>query len=239
MLQVSDLSRRPTILALEHETDSGPALLAERAEQLGFAVEIRNPADGLPESMEGYVALIVMGAAPSVNDEHVQGWFQPEVRLIQEADSLGVPIFGVCFGAQAMAVAFGGSVARASKCEVGWYTVETTNAELIEEGPWFEWHIDSITPPPQATVIARTAQCVQAYTLGRHLAVQFHPEVTDAQARDWSDADPEGLTRDGHSLTKDGLVAQSVALLPQAQARAFALFDRFCTHAGLHVPVLA
>jgi GMP synthase-like glutamine amidotransferase len=225
----------PTILAIEHESDSGPALLADRARELGFAVEIRNPVEhGLPASAEDYVALLVMGAAPSVYDDDVQHWFQREVSLINDADARGVPVFGVCFGAQAMSIAFGGSVNRSPQSEIGWYTITSDDEDFVPIGPWFQWHIDACTPPPEAKVFARTANCVQAFTIGPHLAVQFHPEVTVQQSIDWSDADPEGLVR--HGLTKGELIAQTEQLMPGARVRASALFDSFCRHANLAIP---
>ncbi len=224
----------PTLLVIEHERDSGPALLAEAAEARGFAIDIRNPmdAEGLP-SVGGYTAVLVMGAAPSVYDEDVQWWFQAEVNLLQEADRSGIPVFGVCFGAQAMSVAFGGSVRRASQSEVGWYTVTSTDPSLVPAGPWFEWHVDECVPPPAARVVAHTDVCVQAFTLGRHLGVQFHPEVTERQADDWGTDDPAGLVR--HGIRKEALVAQSRAELPAARQRAVDLFDAFCRHAAIGV----
>jgi GMP synthase-like glutamine amidotransferase len=229
----------PTFLAIEHESDSGPALLAEAAIARGFAVDIRNPTDAeqWPTNLDGYVAVLVMGAAASVYDEDAQWWFQREVALLQEADRVGLPIFGVCFGAQAMSVAFGGSVRRASQSEVGWYHVTSTDTALIPEGPWFAWHVDECLPPAEAQILATTEVCVQAFSLGRHLAVQFHPEVTDQQAQDWGTEDPKSLAR--HGLGREDLMAQSRAELPAARLRAMDLFDAFCRHASIEARVVA
>lgn len=227
---------RPVVLVVEHEADSGAAMLGERFEALGFELEVRNPErQGLPVSAEPYAALLVMGASPSVNDEHIRPWFESEVALLQDADRSEVPVFGVCFGAQALAVALGGSVTRASEPEIGWFTVDTIDDHLVPSGPWFEWHVDTITPPAAANVIAHTPVSVQAYTLGRHLAVQFHPEVTDAQARDWSVGDAETIARLG--ISRDALIDQSVAELPAARERANALVDRFLEHARIAAPI--
>jgi GMP synthase-like glutamine amidotransferase len=219
------------LLVIEHESDSGPAMLAERAEELGFAVTLINAHDGVPETIDGYDALLVMGAVPSVNDADIQHWFQPEIALLRDADAKSIPIFGVCFGAQALAVALGGSVTRSLEPEIGWFVMETNDPTLVPTGPFFEWHVDAITPPPDANVIARTPVCVQAYTVRNHLAVQFHPEVTDVQVGDWADGDSEVLAALG--LSKHMLLRATEAQFPAARQRANALFDSFCDRGGL------
>jgi GMP synthase-like glutamine amidotransferase len=218
------------ILAIEHESDSGPAMLAEHAQALGFEVTLINAHDGVPATIDGFDGLLIMGAVPSVNDAEIQHWFQPELALIRDADAKAVPIFGVCFGAQALAVALGGSVARASEPEIGWFTVETNNPTIVPPGPFFEWHVDDITPPEDATIVARTSVCVQAFMVRNHLAVQFHPEVTAVQIGDWADSDPETLASLG--LSKAGLLEVAASEFPAARDRANALCERFLSSAG-------
>jgi GMP synthase-like glutamine amidotransferase len=94
-------------------------------------------------------------------------------------------VFGICFGAQALARALGGSVVRAAHPEIGWTSIDSDVPELIEAGPWFQWHSDRFTLPPGAVELARNAVAVQAYRVGRSLGVQFHPEVTRAGIARW------------------------------------------------------
>jgi GMP synthase-like glutamine amidotransferase len=224
----------PRILVVEHEADSGAVMLGERAAQLGFELVVATPERGIPRSAEGYTALLVMGASPSVNDEHIQEWFQDEVDMLRDADRRSIPVFGVCFGAQALAVALGGSVTRATQAEIGWFDVCSSAPDLIPPGPWMEWHVDAITPPEGAEIVATTALCVQAYTLGKHLAVQFHPEVTECEISQWAESDTETLARLG--LDAASLVAETRRQLPDARVRADRLFDAFLRHGGLTAP---
>jgi GMP synthase-like glutamine amidotransferase len=222
------------LLAIVHETDSGPALLADAARERGIEIDevlasLEHP-EHVPTNIDGYDLLLVLGASPSVNDDHIAPWFHRELALIRDADANSVPILGVCFGAQALAVAMGGSVARATNPEIGWLTVDTSCPEIIEPGPWLEWHVDAIAPPPDAVVLATTSACVQAYTLGRHLAVQFHPEVTDQQVSDWVVGDAATVERLG--LDGPAIVQRTRDELPAARVRAARLFDRFLAHAA-------
>jgi hypothetical protein len=56
---------------------------------------------------------------------------------------------------------------------------------LIPAGPWLLFHGDRCEPAPAATILASNATGVQAFTVGRHLGVQFHPEVDGEQLRLW------------------------------------------------------
>jgi GMP synthase-like glutamine amidotransferase len=130
--------------------------------------------------------LVVLGAIPSVYDNGAaRGWITQELAWLRQADEAGVPVFGICFGAQALCAALGGQVVAAARKEVGWTLVDSLDPARIPVGPWLQFHGDRCLPPPHATVLARNEVGVQAFTAGRHLAVQFHPEVDGAQLGRW------------------------------------------------------
>jgi GMP synthase-like glutamine amidotransferase len=213
-------------LVVEHEPDSGIGLLGDRARERGDELVTARPSEQtFPSGVEGFDGLVVLGAAPSVNDSDIAWWFQRELALIRHADARAVPVLGVCFGAQALAVALGGTVARALRPEVGWRWVSSEDPTRYPEGPWFQWHVDAITPPASATVLATSEVCVQVFEVGPHVGVQFHPEVGLDQVRDWSAGDPSGLAASGRSCA--GLLAETEQLLPAATERAAALWDAF------------
>jgi GMP synthase-like glutamine amidotransferase len=103
--------------------------------------------------------------------------------------------------------------------EIGWKLVDSADEDLIPAGPWLEFHNDRCLPPQAATVLARNDACVQAFRLGRHLAVQFHPEVDGPQLKRWLDA--SGYT-DAAALGIDPgqFLADTIREEPAARERA-------------------
>src|SRR4029077_4377828 len=130
--------------------------------------------------------IVVLGAVSSVNDP--DPWIAEELDWLRAADRAGVPVLGICFGAPALCAAFGGRVEVMERPEIGWTVVESADPDLVPPGPWLEFHHDRCLPPPDATVLARNEVAVQAFRIGRHLAVQIHTEVDGPQLKRWLDA---------------------------------------------------
>jgi GMP synthase-like glutamine amidotransferase len=165
-----------------------------------------------------------------VYDEALQqSWVGAEMQMLRDAALAGVPTLGVCFGGQLLAQAFGGSVARSTVPEIGWYDIETDNPDLVPGGPWFQWHFDRWTLPPGATEIARTANSSQAFVLGRALALQFHPEI-DAKLLDvWLADDRDGEVVEA-GLSHDELRERTTELADDVGNRIRGLVRGFLTH---------
>ena len=85
-------------------------------------------------------------------------WIGPERALIAGAVTAGIPVLGVCFGGQLLAQALGGEVTRATRPEIGWYLIETSDPDRIPPGPWLEWHEDAFTAPPGSEAVARSRE---------------------------------------------------------------------------------
>lgn len=159
-------------------------------------------------------------------DERIGQWLLPELQWLQEADSAGVPVLGLCFGGQILARAHGGSVQRAPDCEIGWTNIWTDDPTLVESGPWFEFHYDRWSLPPGAREVARTTRASQAFVLRRNLALQFHPEVTAEALAGWYVTDGRNLVaKDGQD--PDVLLAFTQAEEQSAAQRARRLVNNF------------
>jgi GMP synthase-like glutamine amidotransferase len=134
-----------------------------------------------------------------------------------------VPLLGICFGAQVLAAALGGSVTRLPAPEHAWIEVES---EHIPSGPWLALHEDGITLPPAARETARNERGTQAFSIARHMGVQFHPEVTPSILSGWI-ADKAGLV-------STELLVGVAERSQRAAAGALTLFDAFL--AGAQAP---
>ena len=175
-------------------------------------------------------AVVPMGAAWSVYDhERIGSWIGDELDFLRRAHKAGVPVLGICFGGQALAAALGGTVVRADRPEIGWTTIETSRPDLIEPGPWFQWHVDRWALPADLRALARTTVAEQAFVAGHSVGVQFHPELTPRMLSGWLagsgrqeavalGADPERLIEETAARSAEGrtrarrLVAAFLAL---------------------------
>jgi GMP synthase (glutamine-hydrolysing) len=127
----------------------------------------------------GPKAIVLSGGPASV--------FEPGAPQTDPAlFTTGVPVFGICYGFQAMAQALGGEVANTGGSEFGRTPLNVLQPGVLLRGlpaaqqVWMS-HGNEVTRPPAGfTVIASTAGApVAAFEdLSRQLAgVQFHPEV--------------------------------------------------------------
>jgi GMP synthase (glutamine-hydrolysing) len=121
--------------------------------------------------LSGGPASVYAPGAPNFDDDILQ---------------LGIPVFGICYGFQAMAQGLGGSVARTGGSEYGGTTLTVGEAGTLLAGlpdtqsVWMS-HGDSVEQAPEGfEVLASTSGApVAAFedTERRMAGVQFHPEV--------------------------------------------------------------
>jgi GMP synthase-like glutamine amidotransferase len=209
------------VLVIRHHEEDSAGLVAAAFEAHGAEFSVHMfPLDGPLPAVDGTDHVIVLGAISSVYDDGpARDWIAAELAWLRRVDEAGVPVLGICFGAQALAAALGGGVEAAARKEVGWTVIDSVDPGLIPPGPWLEFHGDRCVLPPQARLLARNDVGPQAFRLGRHLAVQFHPEVDGAQLKLWLDAGGrEEAVRAGHD--PDKLLAETIAQEPASRARA-------------------
>jgi GMP synthase-like glutamine amidotransferase len=212
------------ILVLEHGHQPQLGLFGEWARQRRHALRIVE----VPEltdwsELQAVDAIVSFGSYASVHASK-ERWIAEEVRFLRSAHKEGVPVLGICFGAQALAVALGGAVARGPFVEIGWSLFGCRDPELFSPGPWFLWHEDIFSTPPGARELARSPAGPLAFELGQSIGLQFHPEVDEELVHQWI----AGAHRRQIELPVDEetLAREVAAGANGAPARASELFNR-------------
>lgn len=218
-------------LVLRHHLEDHAGLIGEALEARGYEIDLRMMnADNDSPSLDGYDVFVILGSYSAVYDKEVEeAWFGRELELIADAQRRDLPIFGICFGAQALCLYYGGVVERSSEPEIGWYEVDARNDSGIARGPWFQYHFDHCVLPDDAELWASTPRAVQAFGVGRNVGVQFHPEIDHDQLRAWFASGDESARRLG--IDVEALIEQTRLETPAARDRALDLVDLFLTHA--------
>jgi GMP synthase-like glutamine amidotransferase len=219
---------RALLLANSDDCDAGFTGERFRHHGYSFIENLReHPHEWAP--LDGIDLVVLLGSEWSVYWPEVSASVSAEVDVIRAAHGRGVPIYGICFGAQAIAAALGGTVERASEPEIGWYdNIASDLPEVIPPGPWMQWHSDVVTVPPGAVELARSPLCSQAYRTGRSFATQFHPEVNEAMITRWAVAGADVLAGRGSSV--EALRAETSRNVALSRPNAEHLVDWFLDH---------
>ncbi|MEM7218386.1 MAG: type 1 glutamine amidotransferase [Pseudomonadota bacterium] len=140
----------------------------------------------LPARLDDYDGFIVGGSPASVNGG--AAFIPPLLKLLKQLVQERRPLFGACFGHQAIAAALGCQIVRNLD---GW-VFGLHEHELVTRRPWmhddeperlalYAAHVEQVASlPPAATLIARSPACeVAGFAIGEHLfTTQYHPEMS-------------------------------------------------------------
>jgi len=140
--------------------------------------------DRLP-ALDRVDMLIAMGGPMSANDEAELPWLRAEKRFVGDAVARGIPVLGVCLGAQLIASALGARVFRSPAKEIGWFPIHGASPldpafRFPSECLVFHWHGETFDLPEGAVRLASSAGCEnQAFQLRDNvIGLQFHLEIT-------------------------------------------------------------
>jgi GMP synthase-like glutamine amidotransferase len=212
-------------LILQHEGPTPPGHVTEWLAGHDADVEtFRIDIDDREVDPEGYDLIVSLGSEFAAFDDS-KPFVPREAKLMRTAIDADVPVLGLCFGGQMLARVLGGEVFRGTLSEIGWLPVRSQDPELVPDGPWFQWHFDSFTLPPGATLIAESDVSPQAFVAGRSLGLQFHPEVTTQIMDDWVREYRHELDADG--VDPDALLEETRQREIESKRMAWQLFERY------------
>jgi GMP synthase (glutamine-hydrolysing) len=196
------------VLAVIHGEKVRSGVFGDVVEARGHRLEEWSLAWGTspPRPLDAYSAVLVFGGAMHADQDGHHPWLREENLFLQRLLDTGMPVLGICLGAQLLAKAAHAHVGPVDEPEIGWYTVELTEAaaddpllgRLPPRFEAFQWHYYEHGLPAGAVELARSPVCTQAFRLGDSAwGVQFHPEVTLAQVEGWLEEDePTPLDRE-------------------------------------------
>jgi GMP synthase (glutamine-hydrolysing) len=218
-------------------------MLRDRGHRIRYVNFHRDP-DARPD-IGRYDALIVLGGPqmPDQLDRHPH--LRVEMDCIEAALKRGIPLLGICLGAQLLAHTLGASVGPMANWEIGWGELEPTHTSaadpvfcaLVEPSPAFQWHGYSFDLPDGAVHLARSAHCeTQAFRYGdRAYGLQGHLELDERLINRWLGL-PDylaDLERYGNGLDADTVRRQTHERIGQSAILGRALFGQFLRPLGV------
>jgi GMP synthase-like glutamine amidotransferase/DNA-binding CsgD family transcriptional regulator len=232
-------------LALEHLRPNPIGVYGDVLEARGIDVDrvMVDELEPIPD-WRTYDFLVAMGSAADVWDQDAHPWIAVEKETVREAVVAGVPYFGVCFGAQLLASAFGAHSYRGLEAELGINQVFLTAA--ARRDPVFrgfppdidvcEWHSNHFGLPTGAIRLARSPRYEnQAIRFGRvAYGIQCHLETTREDLEAWLDLFPDtiALFESRHGTgSLPSFLDDYGAFVPRLRETARQLFGRWLENA--------
>ncbi len=170
--------------------------------------------DAIPPDLDNVDGIVSMGGPMDIDQAEAYPWIDQEAAYIKQAHEAGLPIVGICLGAQIIAHALGGKVEKMDKPEIGWFPVNQFRPgfpDTIMGGiPWkavqFHTHGYQVTElPPGGALLASSDACKnQAFRVGLFTyAFQYHFE--------WTRQDIDGVLKQfADWISNSGYDAQAI-----------------------------
>jgi len=211
------------ILVIQHDADKGLGLLEPGLVAGGLTLDVRRAgAGGL--ALDGHAGVV---ALPGLADPPDPTPAVTATRgVLAAALDAGLPVLGLCLGAELLAEAAGG---RTYACRPEWAFGEVRLLAAASDDallgglpaafPAFHAHAYAAEPPAGSALLAESDVCAQAFRVGAHAwGVQFHPEASAALVATWLPTVARHLAAAG--VDAEATVARARELEPEASARA-------------------
>jgi GMP synthase (glutamine-hydrolysing) len=228
------------IVVIRHQPNAPLGIAADALDELGVPWTYLDVyEDGPWPELENVGGLIALGGEMNVDRVEDYPFLERGRTLLGEAVDRGLPVLGICLGAQLLARALGAEVKPSPVRELGFLRVDATGAgaddpvlaAFTPSARVFQFHEDASELPDGAELLFRgDLVSNQAFRFGESAyGVQWHFEVTEEIVSDWCDETPDLEEEWGRS--KEEVVAEARALLPaqqEAGRKVVGSFARLC-----------
>jgi GMP synthase-like glutamine amidotransferase len=162
----------------------------------------------LPSDMN-YDALIIGGTPDSVCHLNKYPYLKNVYQFLTKAVKNGKPCFGICCGAQLLAIVLGSNIYRNRVMEIGCYKVTITSDgvnDLLMKGfpkrfPVFQWHGDAFEVPGGARLLVTGKQCRnQLFRYYNNVGILFHLEISAEGVKKWAEKYSNELSEFGKTI---------------------------------------
>lgn len=216
------------LLVFQHELSEGPGRLGSVLRDHGHQLQVIRTfaGDPIPATLDGVDGVLILGGGMNTCDVEKHAWMAREIEIIKEAHAAGVPVLGMCLGAQLVAVALGGEVGPAEKPEIGMGKVSLSffgsNDPMLVGLPYefitAHAHGQEVKKAPAngtpMALVSSKGCRQQAFRVGlRTYGFQYHFEWTLPQIEAAIDAMPEWLVTLG--MEAAALKAEARAAYPR------------------------
>jgi GMP synthase-like glutamine amidotransferase len=182
------------IIVFQHSNHGGAGRLGTTLRDHGYKLEYRrpdvhgtDPNRGVPPDLNNVHGVIILGGPQYVTDTEKTPWLAAECAFVKTAHEAGLPVIGICLGAQMIAQALGGSVDWKERPALGMLKLSLNvpgqtetifNGISWEHPQFFSCSQEVKKLPAGATVLASAPSTANAaFKVGlRTYAFQFHPE---------------------------------------------------------------
>jgi GMP synthase (glutamine-hydrolysing) len=225
---------RPVLL-IGHDEDERFGLAPEGLSGAGLdVIPHRQPGDLPP--LDDVSGVVVFGGEMNVDMIDRYPFLAEERSYVRKAVDAGVPLLGICLGAQMLARSMDRRVYPAGVREIGFNVVHpTADAQddpllsVFADGDMvFHWHEDTFELPEGSTVLATGDEVpLQAFRIGRLAwGTQFHFEVDRAELEHWLWLAGEDGVR-AWGKTSEEVLAEADRHMVAQESRAREVFRRF------------
>jgi len=233
------------VIVFQHNPWEGPGqFLRSSAKRHKIKMDVIHVwEEKIPEVSNGYMAMIVLGGGPNVDQEHLYPFLKEEKKIIKKNIAADIPYLGFCLGHQLLADALGAKVGPNFQTSLGYIKgflthegrVHPVFKGLPQHLPLFKWHAQAVQEPlpSHISILATSTECqVEAISLdGRPhiLGLQFDNHAADPDnVKKWITMDSKWLaTLKDKTINPAALLRDAKKQQETIQKQFAKLFDNF------------